>query len=114
MVFTALVFVNPGGFVWESLTLADTTVGPALEPVFGVGMDAHFAYAYTAILTGLGALFYVFARNPTVYRTQAALLMTGATVPISTWPTRWGSRGVRFRDSTRHRSVSSSRRGSSG
>jgi signal transduction histidine kinase len=82
VVFAALVFVNPGGFVWESLTLADTTVGPALEPVFGVGMYAHFAYAYTAILTGLGALFYVFARNPTVYRTQAALLMTGAIVPM--------------------------------
>jgi signal transduction histidine kinase len=82
--FALLTLTNPlHHLVWDELELAETAVGLALEPTFGAGMYAHVAIAYLNIAAGLGVLFYVFLRNPTVYRTQTALLMLGAIAPLS-------------------------------
>jgi signal transduction histidine kinase len=82
--FVMLTLTNPvHNLIWRDLDLAETAVGLALEPTFGVGMYTHVVVAYLNIVAGLGALFYVFLRNPTVYRTQTALLMLGAIVPLS-------------------------------
>lgn len=69
--------------IWADLELVEVAAGTVLEPTFGVGMYAHVAVAYTNIILGLGVLFYVFLRNPTIYRTQTALLMLGAIAPLS-------------------------------
>ncbi len=82
--FALLTLTNPvHDLVWRDLKLVETTVGTTLEPTFGPSMYAHVAVAYVSILVGLAVLFYVFLRNPTVYRKQTALLILGATVPLS-------------------------------
>jgi signal transduction histidine kinase len=84
MTFAVLVLTNPAhNLVWNDLELAETAVGTALEPTFGAVMYGHVAYAYLSIVGGLAVLFYVFLRNPTVYRRQTGLLMLGALVPMS-------------------------------
>jgi signal transduction histidine kinase len=94
--FAALSLTNPHhGLIWDSLVLEETAVGPALVPTFGEGMFLHLGYSYLAILAGLGVLFYIFVRDPTIYRTQTALLMGGAIVPMSvnvayTFGLSWG------------------------
>jgi signal transduction histidine kinase len=82
--FALLTLTDPvHDLVWRELDLVDTAVGPALEPTFGPAMYGHLAWSYLAITAGLGVLFYVFLRNPTVYRKQTVLLMFGAIVPMS-------------------------------
>ena len=84
VVFAALTLTNPThDLIWRELELTETSAGTALEPTFGTGMYAHVVVAYVCIVAGLAVLFYVFLQNPTVYRTQTALLMLGALVPLS-------------------------------
>jgi len=82
--FALLTLTNPvHDLVWRELSLVDTVVGPALEPTFGPAMYGHLVWSYFAIVAGLAVLFYVFLRNPTVYRKQTVLLMLAAVVPMS-------------------------------
>ncbi len=82
--FALLTLTNPvHDLVWRELDLVETAVGPALEPTFGPAMYGHLVWSYLAIVAGLAVLFYVFLRNPTVYRKQTVLLMFGAIVPMS-------------------------------
>jgi len=85
VLFALLALTNghAHSLVWTELELTETAVGTTLDPTFGAGMYAHVAIGYSFIVLGLGVLFYVFLRNPTVYRTQTALLMLGALVPLS-------------------------------
>lgn len=82
--FALLTLTNPvHDLVWRELSLTDTVVGPMLDPTFGPVMYGHVVWSYLAITAGLGVLFYVFLRNPTVYRRQTVLLMLAAVVPMS-------------------------------
>jgi signal transduction histidine kinase len=82
--FALLALTNPvHEDVWTDLDLTETAVGPVLAQSFGPAMYVHLVVGYLLITAGLGVLFYVFLRNPTIYRTQTALLMLGALVPMS-------------------------------
>lgn len=83
LAFALLTLTNPAhGMVWGGAELTPTAAGPVLSLSLAIGYYVHITYAYLLILAGLALLGLVFVRNPSVYRTQTALLILGTLPPF--------------------------------
>jgi signal transduction histidine kinase len=83
LLFGFLTLTNPyHGLIWHGATFTGTTA-PVVDLSFGPGYYLHVAYAYLAVVAGLGLLALVFVRESPLYRRQTGLLILGALPPFA-------------------------------